>query len=188
MSEPISALNHAAYDGIARVEECGLQGMITLRGDLSDKGLAKAVKAATGAGMPGQREIIFAGDNAVAWMSPDELLLLVPHAEADAKVAELSNALSGSFAMAVNVSDARAIIRVSGPSAREVIGKLAPVDLSRGAFPAGQIRRTRLAQVAAAFWADDDNSLRLVCFRSTADYVFKLLSVAAQPGSEVGVY
>ena len=29
MSEPISALNHASFDGIAKVEECGLQGMIT---------------------------------------------------------------------------------------------------------------------------------------------------------------
>jgi len=27
-----------------------------------------------------------------------------------------------------------------------------------------------------------------VCFRSVADYVFKLLKVAAQPGSEVGYY
>ena len=62
MSEPISALNHASYDGIAKVEEIGLQGMITLRGDLSDKVLAKAVKDATGQKMPGQREALVNGD------------------------------------------------------------------------------------------------------------------------------
>ncbi|WP_170414523.1 sarcosine oxidase subunit gamma [Ruegeria atlantica] len=188
MSEPISALNHASYDGIAKVQECGLQGMITLRGDLSDKVLAKAVKDATGQKMPGQREAFVDGESGVCWMSPDELLVLVPYVEVEAKLAAMTNALSGTHALAVNVSDARAVFSISGSSAREVLGKLAPVELSSKAFQPGQIRRSRLAQVAGAFWMDDDQTLRVVCFRSAADYVFNLLKVAAQPGSEVGVY
>jgi len=188
MSEPISALNHASYDGIARVEEIGLQGMITLRGDLSDKVLAKAVKDATGQRIPGQREALVNGDTGVCWMSPDELLVLVPYAEVEAKLTAMTNALSGIHALAVNVSDARAVFRISGANAREVLAKLSPVDLSPGAVQPGQIRRSRLAQVAGAFWMDDAESFRVVCFRSAADYVFKLFKVAAQPGSEVGVY
>ncbi|SHE54967.1 sarcosine oxidase subunit gamma [Ruegeria intermedia] len=188
MSEPISALNHASFDGIARIEECGLQGMITLRGDLSDKVVIKAVKDATGQKMPGQREAFVNGETGVCWMSPDELLVLVPYAEVEEKLAAMQGALSGIHALAVNVSDARAVFRVSGATAREVLGKLAPVDLSRDAFQPGQIRRTRLAQVAGAFWMDDEETFRVVCFRSVADYVFKLLKVAAQPGSEVGYY
>ena len=188
MSEPISALNHASYDGIARIEECGLQGMITLRGDLSDKVLAKAVKDATGQAVPGQREAFVDGDTGVCWMSTDELLVLVPYAEVGEKLAAMTNALGGTHALAVNVSDARAVFRISGAHAREVLGKLAPVDLSAEAFQPGQIRRSRLAQVAGAFWMDDEQTLRVVCFRSVADYVFKLLKIAAQPGSEVGVY
>ncbi|MTI03681.1 sarcosine oxidase subunit gamma [Roseibium sp. RKSG952] len=188
MSEPISALNHASYDGIAKVEECGLQGMITLRGDLSDKVLIKAVKDATGQKVPGQREVFVDGDTGVCWMSTDELLVLVPYAEVEAKLAAMTNALSGTHALAVNVSDARAVFRISGGNAREVLGKLAPVELSAEAFQPGQIRRSRLAQVAGAFWMDDAETFRVVCFRSAADYVFKLLKVAAQPSSEVGVY
>ncbi len=188
MSEPISALNHASYDGIAKIEECGLQGMITLRGDLSDKVLAKAVKDATGQNVPSQREALVNGDTGVCWMSTDELLVLVPYAEVEAKLAAMNNALSGTHALAVNVSDARAVFRISGANAREVLGKLAPVDLSAEAFQPGQIRRSRLAQVAGAFWMDDAETFRVVCFRSAADYVFKLLKVAAQSGSEVGVY
>ncbi len=188
MSEPISALNHVSYDGIAKVAEVGLQGMITLRGDLSDKVLAKAVKDATGQKVPGPREALVKGDTGVAWMSPDELLVLVPYAEVEAKLGAMNNALSGIHALAVNVSDARAVFTVSGASAREVLGKLAPVDLSAEAFQPGQIRRSRLAQVAGAFWMDDAESFRVVCFRSAADYVFKLLKITAQPGSEVGVY
>ncbi|WP_299982523.1 sarcosine oxidase subunit gamma [uncultured Ruegeria sp.] len=188
MSEPISALNHASYEGIAKVEECGLQGMITLRGDLSDKVLAKAVKDATGQKVPGQRQALVNGDTGVCWMSSDELLVLVPYTEVEAKLAAMTNGLSGTHALAVNVSDARAVFRISGVSAREVLGKVAPVDFAVGAFQPGQIRRSRLAQVAGAFWMDDAETFRVVCFRSTADYVFKLLKVAAQPGSKVGVY
>ncbi|WP_298936667.1 sarcosine oxidase subunit gamma family protein [uncultured Ruegeria sp.] len=188
MSEPISALNHASYDGIARVKECGLQGMITLRGNLSDKVLIKAVKDATGQKMPGQREANVDGDTGVCWMSSDELLVLVPYAEVEAKLAAMNNALSSVHALAANVSDARAVFRVSGASGREVLGKLAPVELSVAAFQPGQIRRSRLAQVVGAFWMDDADTFRVVCFRSAAEYVFNLLKVAAQPGSEVGVY
>lgn len=188
MSEPISALNYASYDGIAKIEECGLQGMITLRGNKSDKVLAKAIKDATGQKVPGQHEASVSGDTGVCWMSPDELLVLVPYAEVEAKLAAMTNALGGTHALAVNVSDARAVFRVSGATAREVMGKVAPVDFSADAFQLGQIRRSRLAQVAGAFWMDDAESFRVVCFRSAADYVFKLLKVAAQPGSEVGVY
>ncbi len=188
MSEPISALNHASYDGIAKIEECGLQGMITLRGNQSDKVLAKAVKDATGQNVPGQHEALVSGDTGVCWMSPDELLVLVPYAKVEAKLAAMNNALGGTHALAVNVSDARAVFRVSGINARDVLGKLAPVDLSPETFQPGQIHRTRLAQVAGAFWMDDAETFRVVCFRSVAVYVFNLLKGAAQPGSEVGVY
>ncbi len=188
MSEPISALNHASYDGIAKVVETGLQGMITLRGDLSDKVVIKAVTEATGQKMPGQRQANVNGESGLCWMSPDELLVLVPYAEVNDKLAAINNALGGVHALAVNVSDARAVFRVSGDNAREVIAKLSPVDLSPEAFQPGQIRRSRLAQVAGAFWMDDAETFRVVCFRSAADYAFKLLKVAAQPGSEVGVY
>ena len=189
MSEPISALNHASYDaGIAKVAECGLQGMITLRGDLSDKVLAKAVKEATGQDVPGQRQVSVNGDTGVCWMSSDELLVLVPYAEVEAKLAQMTETLGDTHSLAVNVSDARAVFSISGANAREVLGKLAPVELSAEAFQPGQIRRSRLAQVAGAFWMDDAETFRVVCFRSAADYVFKLLSVAAQPGSEVGIY
>ncbi|MEX0349878.1 MAG: sarcosine oxidase subunit gamma [Paracoccaceae bacterium] len=188
MSEPISALNGARAEGIAIIEELGLQGMITLRGDQGDKGLAKAATSATGQKMPGQRRANLADDSGLCWMSPDELLVLVPYAEVEAKLAEMVKALGPSHALAVNVSDARAVLRVSGDHAREVMAKLAPVDLSAEAFEPGDFRRTRLAQVAAAFWMEEDGSFRIICFRSVAEYVFNLLKIAAQPGSEVGAF
>ncbi|MDP5216668.1 sarcosine oxidase subunit gamma family protein [Ruegeria sp. 2205SS24-7] len=188
MSEPISALNGARIEGIAVIEELGLQGMITLRGDHSDKGLVKAATGATGQKMPGQRQALVEGESGLCWMSPDELLVLVPYTEVDAKLVEMQKALGSSHARAVNVSDARAVFRVSGPNAREVLAKMAPVDLSPEGFKPGDFRRTRLAQVAAAFWMEEDGAFRIVCFRSVAGYVFNLLQIAAQPGSDVGAF
>ena len=86
----------------------------------------------------------------------------------------------------IDVSDARALFRIDGPGAREVLAKGAPVDLSPAAFGPGDFRRTRLGQVACAFWTPDGTSFELVCFRSVAAYVFGLLENAAKPGSEVG--
>ena len=185
MSEAVSALNHARFDGIAHVEETGLQGMITLRGDLSSPAVKKAVIAAVGAGVPKQREVSFDGTSGVAWMSPDELLLMCPYDQAPGKVADLEKALAGAHSLAVNVSDARAMFAVSGPAAREVLAKLCPVDLSPDAFKPGMFRRTRMAQVPAAFWMDDEGTFRIICFRSVAEYVFGLLKAAAANGSDV---
>ena len=84
--------------------------------------------------------------------------------------------------------NARAMVRLSGKGAREVLAKLSPVDLAPGSFGPGDFRRTRVAQVAAAFWMEADESFRIVCFRSVAEYLFGVLKVAAQPGSEVGYF
>lgn len=186
MSEARSALAGASFEGIAKVQEAGLVGMISFRGDLGNAKVKAAVKAVAGAAIPKQRGVALAGETGVAWMSPDELLILVPHAEADAAVGKLNEALKGQHFMAENVSDARAVFTVTGAHAREVIGKLAPVDMSR--FAEGEIRRTRFAQVAAAFWMHEPDAFTVVCFRSGAEYMFETLSVAAQAGSEVGVY
>ncbi|MFW8592838.1 sarcosine oxidase subunit gamma [Cribrihabitans neustonicus] len=188
MSKAVSALNGAQFSGLAKVADAGLQGMITLRGDFAAPALKAAVEAATGAGVPERGRIARSESGAAAWMSPDELLLLVPYAEADAKVAALAEALSGEHALAVNVSDARAFISVAGEGAREVLAKVSPVDFDAAEFQPGQFRRSRLAQVAGAFWMEDDGSFKVICFRSVGEYVFKLLSSAAHPQAKVGVY
>lgn len=187
MSNAVSALQSASSaQGIAAIREIGLCGMVTLRGDLSDKKLVKAVKAHAGA-VPGQREIALKGEHGAAWMNPDELFLLCPHGEAAALVDSLNAALSGTHFLAVNVSDARAVFEVSGTSAREVLAKLMPVDFAAEAFTQGMIRRSRMAQVPAAVWMSGEESFTVVCFRSVAQYAFDVLCVAAQPGSEVEV-
>ena len=184
-----SALPGATYSGIVALREVGLVGMITLRADLSDAGNAAAVRAVTGCDIPQTRALSGQhGGTQVAWMSPDELLILCPHAQADAMVSALTEAFGEAHHLAVNVSDARAVFEMSGAAWRDVLAKVTPADLSRDAFGPGDMRRTRLAQVPAALWISGEDSVRVVCFRSVAQYVFDLLSVSAKPGGEVGYH
>jgi sarcosine oxidase subunit gamma len=188
MSEAVSALQGASYEGYVSVREMGLQGMVTLRGDLSSSKLKSAVKKVAGVDLPEVRTAAAKGDTGLAWMSPDELLVMAPYSKAGAVVAELDKALKGEHFLAVNVSDARAVFEIKGADVREVMAKLSPVDMAPGSFSAGDFRRTRMAQAAAAFWMVDNETIRIICFRSVADYVFGLLKDAAEPGGEVGFF
>lgn len=189
MSEPVSALNGASFDGLVTLKDSGPVGMITLRGDLSAAPMAQALDKAMGLTMPQQRRIVANTDGTrhAGWMSPDELLLILPYAQVSDALAALSAALAGTHYLAENVSDARALIAVNGPDARvrEVLAKLAPVDLHPDHFTPGDIRRTRLAQVAGAFWITQAGQAHVICFRSVAQYVFDLLTAAADPAATV---
>ncbi len=180
MSEAVSALGGRAAAGVVTIRDAGLQGMVTLRGDLTDPKLKAVVKKVTGVPMPETRRAVVMQGQGAAWMSPDEVLLLVPYAQAGAVVATIETALAGSHFMAVNVSDARAFLTVSGSYAADVMAKNAPVDFDT--FGPGDFRRSRLGQVAAAFWMDDAQTYHVICFRSVADYVFDLLRISAEAG------
>lgn len=182
MSDAVSALGHASFDGFARVREIGPVGMISLRAKPEVSGLPGAIRAVTETGIPAIRRIEFAGECAAGWMSPDEYLLILPYDDTDQAMAKLAAALKGQHYLAAVVSDARAVFRVEGDKADQVIRKLCPVDLDTMA--SGELRRTRAAQVAAAFWRQGDG-FTLVSFRSVAAYVMGILSHSAMKGSEI---
>jgi sarcosine oxidase subunit gamma len=188
MSNFTSALNGKSFQGMVNVTEQGLRGMITLRGDLASAELRKAATAMTGLKFPTQGTCVSDGDKAIAWMSPDEVLVMVPYNDVENVIEGIETALKGSHFLVANVSDARAVIRLEGAHVREAVAKLIPADLAASAFEVGQFRRSRLAQIAAAFWMRDEESLDLICFRSVADYAFDVLSRAALPETEVGYF
>jgi sarcosine oxidase, subunit gamma len=181
MSDPVSALSGASFDGFAKVREIGPLGMITLRAK-GLKGLAKTVKAATGTKVPDPRQIEIRDDHACAWMSPDEYLLILPYGDVAKALAAIAKTLQGEHHLAVDVSDARAVFRIEGVGADQVLRKLCPVDLDR--LGPNEVRRTRAAQVPCAFWRQGDG-FTLVCFRSVASYVMGLLTHSARPGSQL---
>jgi sarcosine oxidase subunit gamma len=180
MSDAVSVLNGAAFDGFAQVSDTGPRGMITLRG--APEVLAKMAKV-LGLAVPDTLGLTSKGDLSLAWMSPDEAMVLCDYADAPGLAEKVQGAVKGDHALVAVVSDARAVFRVKGDKADQVLRKLTPAPLD--GFAPGQVRRTRLAQVAGAFWMTDAQTFEIMCFRSQAQYVFDLLSKAARPGSEL---
>lgn len=188
MSNAVSAVQGASFKGSISVKDAGLQGMITLRGDLGSDALTKAVKAAVGVAVPGVGKINTGKKGSAAWMSPDELFLMLDYASADAAVAKLDKALAGSHALAVNVSDARAVFNLEGAAIRDVLAKGSPANLSTDALGIGTLRRTRLGQLPVAFWLGSDTTATVICFRSVGEHVFNWLKTAAQKGTSPKYY
>lgn len=170
------------FEGAIKVERFEGFGMITLRGDFSDDVVRQVVEARL-APIPTVRGVTVGRTGMLTWMSPDELLAVVPVADAGRVTNELEVELAKSHALVVNVSDARAVFRLTGRGAREVLAKGAPVDVSASAFGPGQIRRTRLGQVACAFWMSGDDQFDLICFSSVSGFVFDWLKTASIDGS-----
>ncbi len=183
MSNAVSALQGKVAPGEVTIREAGLRGMITLRGDLSDKQIRRVCTDMTDQKFPEAGKAHCEGDKGICWMSPDEVLLLVPYAEVNDHLTRIAVALKGKHYLAENVSDARALLYVEGEFAREVMAKLAPVNLHPDTFGPGDFRRTRLGQVAAAFWMRDEDTFAVICFRSVAGYAFDLLAASAKAGA-----
>jgi sarcosine oxidase, subunit gamma len=182
----MSEAEFAGLDPAVRISRRGPVGMITLRGDLGSPRLADAVAAASGCVIPERRRVVFAGDRGVAWMSPDELMLFVGAGEAAEAVAAIGAALGDMHHLVIDVSDARAVFRLEGAGAREVLAKGTPVDLDAGSFGPGDFRRSRLGQVAATFWMPETGTIDLMCFRSVAGFVAAWLTNAGRPGTLPG--
>lgn len=165
------------------VREIPDRGMIDLRGLASDRKFMAAAKEVLGVDLPkAPRTSVAWGDIKVLWLSIDQWLILCPRTKAGELLATLRGALAGIHSLAVDVSDMRAIIRVEGEGAREVLMKGTSLDLLSGDYAAGTARRMRYAEIAALLHVVEDDVFDIYVFRSYAHYAWDfLLATAREP-------
>ena len=111
------------------------RSLVMLRGDLGDTDLAARLASAIGAELPRAGQIVRKGGVEVAWMSPDELLVM-PAKEASKTVDAVNKALKGLHVLVADVSDMRVEFEISGP-VRDILAKGTPSDMSPGSFGIG---------------------------------------------------
>lgn len=167
-------------EALAKISQVHDLGMIQIRADLGRAG--DAIAGAAGLAIPAQGRSVSDGSRRLGWMSPDELLLVLPRAEVADTLAALTDALSTEHALVADVSDMRAAFRIDGVRALQVLEKLCPTELA--AMPQDGLRRTRAAQAACAIWREGGGYV-LIGFRSVADYLQGILTGAAMPGSHL---
>lgn len=155
---------------------------INLRGLAIDPGFTSAVRQATGLGLPTRANTVeTAGDLAALWLAPDEWLLVGPADPASAGreaplVATLRAALGGVRSAVTDVSEARTIIAVSGPRARDLLVKGTPIDLHPRVFGPGQCAQTAMASANVILrQIDDGPGYELHVLNSFADYLWTWL-------------
>jgi sarcosine oxidase subunit gamma len=168
---------------VVTVREIPDRGMIDLRGLASDRKFMAAAKEVLGVDLPKTpRTSVAWGDIKVLWLSIDQWLILCPRTKAGELLATLRGALAGIHSLAVDVSDMRAIVRVEGEGAREVLMKGTSLDLLSGDYAAGTARRMRYAEIAALLHVVEDDVFDIYVFRSYAHYAWDfLLATAREP-------
>lgn len=165
------------------------RGMIDLRGLASDPAFLSAAHDALGFALPTEPRTSAAwGDVRVLWLSVDQWLILSTRSKARDILANLRNTLAGIHALAVEVSDMRAVIRLEGEGCREILMKGTSLDLLAPEYQPGCCRRMRFAEIAALLHVVEDNVFDVYVFRSYAHYAWTFLCATAREPAKVKLF
>ncbi len=124
-------------------------GKINLRADPGDIALMSAFEAVLGYPLPLEpNRTSGEGKRGALWLGPDEWLVTVPGGQENALFGALATAGEGKHVALSDVSDARTILTLAGPHARDVVQKGCGLDLHPRAFQTGQCAGTLLARAA----------------------------------------
>jgi sarcosine oxidase subunit gamma len=158
-------------------------GMITFKTSLSIEKVKAEIKSITGCQVPQPTQINSKKDFSVGWMSPDELAILVDTHLVESTIEALSRKLKNIHHLCVDVSDSRVAFQIVGNGWREVLAKGTPADISPRSFKTGDLRRSRIGNLAAAFWTVEINSVNLMCYRSVESFMCDWLENASRENS-----
>jgi sarcosine oxidase, subunit gamma len=164
-------LARAAPIGAAGVGLCERppRAMVELRGEPAELGLQ------LGCAMPEANQTRRHDSATILWLGPDQWLW----------VGEQAPAWPEAVA-ALDVSDARAVLGLTGPKARDLLARACPLDLHPSAFAPGRCAQTTLARTTMLLHllADEPDrgaSFDLYVARSFADYAWSWLERAGAP-------
>ncbi len=194
MSEAVftSPLAHrTAADLSVGLTEIFDRAAIDLRGHTSDPKFMATAKASLGFALPMEPRTSASKNTVTAlWMSTDQWLITLPRGSETQMLSKLRTKLGKTFSFACDVSDARAIIRLTGNGSREVMMKGSSVEFHAPDVVPGWVRRVLFADIAAAchMVSDDPECFDLYVFRSYADYVWAWLEKSARRGAEVELF
>lgn len=120
------------------------------------------------------------GDLTALWLSPEEWLLVTSASNSAKMCAEVSQAVAGIHALAVDVSDRWDVICVTGSQVVDVLNQGTSLDFDAPGFAAGSCAQTRLGPVQVIVHQHDDRPTFDVFVDSThAEYLWRWLENAA---------
>lgn len=172
MLKPLSAfgdLKPWTWPGLAVEPRDNLTIASFAAGKNRAQALAGAIRETYGVELPRRPERVAGRDIAFIWAGPDQWLAVADRGDGRDLELELKPRLAG-LASVVDQSDGRAVVRVSGPLARQVLAKGIPIDLHARSFSVNAAAITHASHIGIIIWQlDDVPTFELAMFRSYAD-------------------
>ena len=152
-------------------------GKLNLRGD---KSASKMVKSTTGCAFPPPaNKFTTAGERHVAWLGPDEFLILCEAGKDEELTSTIQSSLDGWHSAVTNISDAFAALHLRGVAVRHVLAKGCSLDLHPNHFTTGDVAQTMLSHAAVTIMALAEDEFIVICRTSFASYLHDWLCDAA---------
>ena len=167
------------------ITDCTPLAKVQLRAPVSGQAAAEV-------GVPFGRAARDQAGTLVVGSGPGEWLLLAAPGQApelQSRLASIAAQAPGEHVTWVDLTHGRALIRLTGSGAANVLARVCGIDLSDTITPDGAAFRCSVASVATDIVRDDRNGTRsylLHCERSSGDYLFSsLLRAGADYGIEI---
>ena len=170
--------------GEISIKEVKSVGMISVRCDLLNKRFQKIVSKTCNLAVPKPLSINHNKNLSIAWMSTNEVLILdYSNAYLEKIIKDFKSFSSDMELLVLDSSSSRNLFLVNGDLWREVFAKGTPIDLRPAFFNKDSFRRTRMGQIAVAFWMVSEYSAHIICSRSHSSFFYDWLCNASSKGS-----
>lgn len=128
--------------------------------------LEARASAALGVTLPWTPRVVEAAGKMVVWAGPEQWLVIEPRTGNSDPSAVLASELKG-VASVVDVSDSRAMFRVTGAKASEVLSPSMGIDFHTSAFTPGDVAITHVSHLGVIVWRlADGQSYDFACPRT----------------------
>lgn len=199
----LATTSQAAEQAALKIEIMMSLAHINLRGDPTDPEFTDAVRAILGQELPTAPNTVTTGAHRALWLGPDEWLILAGRGRADDQpkdqakdqandragnlAGELSAVLDGQHAAVNDLSGGQVLLRLRGPSVRELLSAGCTLDFHPRAFRPGSCAQSGLAKANVLICAVDESpTFDLVVRRSFAEYLLHwITALAGEQGSSI---
>lgn len=169
--------------GVLLAERAGLAAASVIARAGQVEACAAAMEAGLGLMLPRRPGCTAAGTREAIWTGPGQWLALdagLAHLARFGFARDLAAAL-GASASVTDLTGARAVLRLSGPAARDTLAKLLPVDLDEDVFPPGAAALTLAGHVGVTVWRSPvgEGAWNLACQRSFGESLLHAVLDAA---------
>ena len=143
------------------------------------------MRAQTGLRPPSGPRRVSSGEFTLLGLGPSRWLVIAP-SDAAAAIEALERKASGPASF-IDQTDGLAVLRISGPRARETFAKGLPIDLDASAFAVDDVAVSAIAHIGVTIWRlDDAPTFEIAAPRSYAgSFAHWLQESAAEFGLEV---